>query len=390
MRIILTDKQRSQLIFLTTAATPALIILVLDLVSALNIGSFTTLGWIILTGNVLSLLLMTRHPELGVVGVFFFSYLHLGLPGEYSGHSLTVLFVLYPMTYLIIHGRWLTFILSCLFYGFMVVLGSEQFVFLRVFLNVALLFFVVLPVGGFMRMASLRSQKDQAELASIERRTVEHLSMAVHDTVLTTLTRELLRVRDLTAQVESPALHSELASLEEGLRSTAQSLRAVFELNESQEAPPDSLELLLQDANLLSRSSKHRVHIDIPDVHLETVISKDHYRFLLLAMREGIVNAAKCAPRHSDITFGIFQSDEGIEASVVSPAPEHLSQDPSLSSGFGLKNLYRRAHLLGVDFYSGPVSGQWVHTVSIPGVETPYGDSGGAHTHDGGRKLDRT
>ena len=72
MRIILTDKQRSQLIFLTTAATPALIILVLDLVSALNIGSFTTLGWIILTGNVLSLLLMTRHPELGVVGILLF------------------------------------------------------------------------------------------------------------------------------------------------------------------------------------------------------------------------------------------------------------------------------------------------------------------------------
>ncbi len=321
------EKKYRQIIFPAISAVPALIIVGIDAILAVYSDGHTTLSFCLIIGNILSLLLFWRHPEQGSAGVFLFSYLLLGLPAEYTGHTAAVLLVSYPMVYLIVHGRWLTFFLSVLFYGFMVALGTMQPVGSSIIFNLAFLLLLVLPAGAFIRFFFLQHANDKAEVAQIQRRTMDHLSMAVHDTVLTTLTRDLLRIRELAASTDDASVYTELMSIEEGLRATSRSLRQVFNSTESPDVQPESFNVLHADINLLARTSSHPLHLENEVSDLEELLTRDQYRFLLLMLREGVVNATKYAPRHSEISLDISQSAEGIEASVVSAMPENISAD---------------------------------------------------------------
>lgn len=363
MRLNLNQKAE---LFLLFYYVPALILLGVDFLAYYKGAFFPPLYWFLVLGNVLSLVVFSLRQNYALIGILLCSFFLLGAPSEYVGNSSTSLFVLYPLVYVIFRGQWLSVLLTILSYALSVYVGASDGDLGRLLGHVALLLFFAVPAGGFLRLSALRNEHARTELTMVQQRTIDHLSMALHDTALTSLTRELLRIRELASRTDDASVYTELMSIEEGLRVTSQSLRELFSATESQNVSPESLEILHADIELLARASSHPLQVENEVSDLEHLLTWDRYRFLLLVLREGMLNATKYAPRHTEIALSISQSAQGLEASVVSLMPEKVSADQSLSSGIGLENLRKRAEALGVDFFSGPVNGQWLHTLSIP------------------------
>lgn len=346
-------------------AIPLFFFLGLDVYMAAEGANFPLMSWVLVAGNAFSALLYLRSSTYATIGVLFFSFLLMALPPAYSGNSATIFYLIYPMIALIIKGSWLSFTLISTLYAILVYNNRDYYPLASALVSLGFLLLFALPGGLILRSAHDSALRSRVSMERAQEVLVERLATTIHDTALTSLTREVLRMRTLALQTDDPTVADELRSIEEGLRQTSNALRTVFLINESEYYSHESIEDILREGQKMLQSRGCQMELNI-EQNVTEKISLDDFRFLVISLREGLTNAAKYAEPHTLVTVDLSTSKTNVDLGISSIYSPQILRGETFSSQQGIKSLENRAQQLGIDFFAGQVGDKWVHSMSIP------------------------
>lgn len=296
----------------------------------------------------------------------FFSLLLLGIPAEYVGNSATTFYLLYPMIWLLVNERWTIFGILSLLYWIVVYNDQREQALANTAISFGFLILMVAP-GSILLWSVLQNERRlNADIKRAEEFLVETLATTVHDTALTSLTREVLRIRALALRVNDPECVAELRNIEEGLRRASDSLRSVFLMKESENFSAETVDGILEESQRMLQARNCQLEKNI-EIDVSKKMKNDDLRFMLIVLREGLTNAAKYAERNTKVRVDISTSNNNIDLCISSVCGLEKRHAETLSSWQGIRSLTVRARELGIVFFAGQVGDMWLHSMSVPG-----------------------
>ncbi len=215
----------------------------------------------------------------------------------------------------------------------------------------------------------------ERELIARERVAAERSRMAadLHDTVTHQMVRVVLQARQLAGAAPDESVRSAAeaiaASATESLQQMREFLRSADDESPNEVADQlgsgvvsDGLARLVREHRALG----HEVELDL-STHRDVRLPDPIVRCLLRAADEGLVNAAKHAPRSTvRLRWQVDEADATL--SVVNQTMPGADADvlAGTGSGTGLRGLASRVHLLGGRLTAGEQDGAFVLAVTLP------------------------
>lgn len=227
---------------------------------------------------------------------------------------------------------------------------------------------IAVPLGLVMLTSSKQIELLKQEVEYLAHRTNAELAVTLHDTVVTDLTRALIMVRSLQMPKRDQPSHA-LADIEQSVaRAITQLRHTVTMLQPSNDPMNESVSHALDDAARMLRMGHRRLHSALPDEHeLSMLLGAARLRFLVIFLKESLMNCVKYAPVDSIVNVSADVSDLGVEVTVVSDLSKgEPDLQLELSSGLGILSLQSRAQALGGDVYFGAVLRRWMISLVMP------------------------
>lgn len=363
LREFLGDKSSVQT--LVGILFPVFFFLVLDVVAITNGADVPVLGLLLTFVNLCSAIILVFVGDIGIIGVSLCSFLLYTLPVEFVGASATVYLVLYPLSLAVARGQWISALIGYSGIGIVAYFGASQPSIWEAAVHFLIVLAFSLPIALYLRHLLQNAEEMKKELMDAQSSFQRMMENRIHDTALTSLTREVLRVRALALKEEDPNLGAELRSIEEGLRQTSQSLRAIFTANETHEYTPENLKDVMANGRKMLASRDCQLDVSVSPGCL-ALLPFESQQLILAAIREAFTNAAKYALEGSRVTIDLSEAEHSVDLCVSSLYVSPKTNGDFLSSGRGLAGLEYRAQQLGIDFFAGPVAGRWLTTMSLP------------------------
>lgn len=235
---------------------------------------------------------------------------------------------------------------------------------------------IALPFGLSMYFNQARIHGLEHALQLATQRTRMDVAMSLHDTVMTDLSKILVAARTIRAQDSSGAFGQECALIEGSAERSVKYLRGFADiLQPGGEVPAQSLAEILREAQVILRQERRSLRVDLPEEpDLREALGAVAYDFLVLFIREGLVNCAKYTPHGATVRVWGEIADEQVEVAIVS-AYTALSMnevDAALTSGRGIENLRRRAQFLNGEVMVGQVADKWMLSIQLPTREPSH------------------
>lgn len=227
---------------------------------------------------------------------------------------------------------------------------------------------IAVSIGLLMLTSSKQIELLKQQVEYLAHRTNTELAVTLHDTVITDLTKALVMVRSLQVPNRDQPLYA-LADIEQSIaRAITQLRRTVTMLQPRNDPMNESVSHALDDAAQMLRMGRRRLHSALPDEHeLSMLLGATRLRFLVVFLKEALMNCVKYAPVNSIVNVSADVSERGVEVTVVSDlSKEELDLQLELSSGLGIMSLQSRAQTLGGDVYFGTVPGRWIISLVMP------------------------
>ncbi len=261
----------------------------------------------------------------------------------------------------------------------------------------ALLMSIAVIVGMALRqyeyrLAELaeRETRLRLELENEELRVRSEIALTLHDSIATDLAQVVVAgqslARDLPAGSEGDRAHAIVDSGQQAMKHLRGLMDGLRTPNSVTERENTDLRAAVSECRrmLESRGVILEVATAVPwDVPLRDL---DHpsQTLLVLALREGTVNALKYAPAGSTVVVDIEQTGEHVNLEVSSPRQTGDGQSATteemrrqgMSGSTGLSGLAMRAARLGGKVVYGPAGDRWLLGVSVPVRSGVFPDGG--------------
>lgn len=286
--------------------------------------------------------------------------------------------MIYPLISILEQGYWRLFLSLTAIFFILSYYGISGGLFEVALLNLAFAMLFILPGAYLRRYRRLVQKLHLRDLEDSRRLMVERLAMEVHDTALTSLTREILRIRSLSETAGDAVLESSLREVEKGLLQVSETMRSIFHMRESNYRQVDTIDDVLAEGESILKVNGIKAEFDVDLVALGG-LTQEMLHFALISLREAFINAAKYSALYSTVHVDVSMSKRTIDMVVSSEIDNSHTDLEEISSGWGVSSLMERACGLGIEFYAGRNCNKWVHVMSFP----LSGKSGGSIDHAG-------
>lgn len=307
-------------------------------------------------------------PTSASLTVIVASCLVIASPASLFSALMTTFLVVLASAELISHSRWALAALS----GFVVMLAYSVAPTERSPTLIAWVLLLQGVIAVSLGMVMLTSEKQidllKQQVEYLAHRTNAELAVTLHDTVITDLTKALVMVRSLQVPNRDQPLNA-LADIEQSTaRAITQLRHTVTMLQPSSDPMNESVSHAVDDAARMLRMGRRRLYSALPDEReLSMLLGAARLRFLVIFLKESLMNCVKYAPADSVVNVSGDVSERGVEVTVVSDlSREDLDPQLELSSGLGIVSLQSRAQALGGDVCFGAVPRRWMISLVMP------------------------
>lgn len=346
----------------------ALVFLSFDCYSLLTSGSLPWRSLLVATVIAGGMAAAAWFSTLGSLTVIAVSCLVIISPASLLDALMTTFLVVLATAELISQNRWVLVVISGLAVsGAYYLEPVDRSGVLLVWL-LLLQMVIAVSIGLVMLTSSKQIELLKQEVEYLAHRTNAELAVTLHDTVVTDLTRALIMVRSLQMPKRDQPSHA-LADIEQSVaRAITQLRHTVTMLQPSNDPMNESVSHALDDAARMLRMGHRRLHSALPDEHeLSMLLGAARLRFLVIFLKESLMNCVKYAPVDSIVNVSADVSDLGVEVTVVSDLSKgEPDLQLELSSGMGIVSLQSRAQALGGDVYFGAVLRRWMISLVMP------------------------
>ena len=199
----------------------------------------------------------------------------------------------------------------------------------------------ILNIGEMHRQELLETQIE------IQNQTMKHIGREIHDNIGQKLTLVSLYIQQLAFENKVPQITSKVLEIGEIINESLEELRQLSKSLTSNTIEQHSLsELIATECQRIDALKKCSIHfIKTPDIHIEPYQNKS---ILFRITQEFLQNSIKHA-QCKNIHVSLLTTQNGIEL-LLKDDGRGFNVDTIKSKGIGLKNIEKRAEMIGGSF----------------------------------------